>query len=70
MIIPDKVYNILKYVCLVALPAITALWVGLGKIWGFPYVAEIAGTLSLIDAFMGTMLGISTHNYNKKIGEK
>ena len=70
MIIPDKVYNVLKYVCLIALPAIEVFWVALGQIWGFPLVPEIAGTIAAIDALMGTLLGISTLNYNKKIGEK
>ena len=65
MIFPDKVYNILKLVCMILLPAIATLWFALGKIWGFPYLAEIEGTIIAIDTFLGALIGISTHQYNK-----
>jgi len=50
---------------MVALPAIGALYFGLSQIWGFPFGEEIVGTISLITVFLGTLLGISTYNYNK-----
>ena len=65
MILSDKVYNTLKWVTMVALPAIGALYFGLSQIWGFPFGEEIVGTISLITVFLGTLLGISTYNYNK-----
>ena len=36
----NKVYDILKWVALVGLPALTALWLTLANIWGFPYYAK------------------------------
>jgi hypothetical protein len=39
----------------------------LAQIWGFPYGEEIVGTLTIIDTFLGTLLGISSYNYNKKL---
>lgn len=65
MILPDKVYNTLKWVTMVAFPALGGLYFGLSQIWGFPYGEEIVGTISLITVFLGTLLGISTYNYNK-----
>lgn len=65
MIFDDKVYDILKYIALIVLPAIGALYFGLAKIWGFPFGEEIVGTITIIDTFLGTLLGISTSNYNK-----
>lgn len=65
MILPDKVYNVLKWVCMILLPAIATLWFALGKIWGFPYLAEIEATIIAIDTFLGAVLGISAINYSK-----
>lgn len=62
MVLPEKVYQILKWLSLVCLPAVCALWVALGKIWGFPYVAEIAGTISAIEVFIGAIIGVSQIN--------
>ena len=63
----NKVYDILKWIAQILIPAIATLYFGLAKIWGFPYPAEIVGTLSLVDAFLGAILGISTMNYKKKM---
>ena len=62
----NKVYDILKYIALIVLPAIGALYFALAKIWGFPYATEIVGTISAVDAFLGALLGISTAQYNKE----
>ena len=70
MIFNDRVYQVLKWICLVCLPAIATLWFALGKIWGFPYLAEVEGTIVAIDTFLGALIGVSTISYNKKIGEK
>ena len=60
----NKVYDVLKWVALVCLPALGALYFGLSKIWGFPYGEEIVGTISVVDTFLGALLGISTIQYN------
>lgn len=67
--IPSSVYDTLKWVCIIGLPAIATLWFTLGKIWGFPYLAEIEATIIAIDTFLGALLGISTIQYNKEIEE-
>lgn len=61
----NKVYDILKWIALVALPALGTLYFALSKIWGLPYGTEIVGTISAIDTFLGALLGISTNVYNK-----
>ena len=65
----NKIYDILKYIAQIVLPAIATLYFALAKIWGFPYATEIVGTISAVDAFMGALLQISTNLYNKD-GEK
>ena len=61
----NQCYDVLKWIALILLPALGALYFGLAQIWGFPYAEEIVGTISVIDAFLGALLGISTANYNK-----
>ena len=64
MKLSNKVYNVLKYIALILLPALGALYFALAKIWGFPYATEIVGTISAVDAFLGALLQISTNKYN------
>lgn len=66
MRISNKLYDVLKWLCLIALPAVGALYFGLSKIWGFPYGVEVVGTLDLVATFIGTLIGISTRTYNKE----
>jgi len=61
----NKVYDTLKFVAQVVLPAAGTLYFALAKIWGFPCGTEIVGTITAIDTFLGAVLGISTKNYNK-----
>ena len=62
----NKVYDVLKYIAQIVLPALATLYFALAKIWGFPYGAEIVGTISACDAFLGALLQISTNSYNKE----
>ena len=62
----NRVYDVLKYIAQIVLPAIAPLYFALAKIWGFPYGAEIVGTISAVDAFLGALLQISTNQYNKE----
>ena len=61
----DKMYNVLKWVAQLVLPAAGALYFALATIWGLPYGEQVVGTITAVDAFLGAILGISTVNYNK-----
>lgn len=63
--LPDKVYDVLKWIVLIALPAITTAYVGLSVIWGFPYADKVAKTSAVICTLLGSLLGISTISYNQ-----
>jgi len=63
----NKVYDVLKWIAQIVLPAIGALYFGLSQIWGLPYGEEIVGTITVIDVFLGALLGISTAQYNKEV---
>ena len=63
----NRVYDILKWIALVVLPALSALYIGLGQFWNIPYPNEISGTIMLIDTFLGTILGISSIRYANQL---
>ena len=50
----NNVYDILKKVALIILPALATLWLTIGKIWGLPYTTEIGATVTAISVFLGT----------------
>lgn len=59
----NKQYDILKWIALVLLPAVGTLYFGLAQIWGFPYGEQIVGTITVVDTFLGVILGISNAQY-------
>lgn len=61
----NKVYDILKWIALILLPALGTLYFALAGIWGFPYAEQIVGTITAIDTFLGVLLGISANAYKK-----
>ena len=63
----NKVYDVLKYICQIVIPAIATLYFALAQIWGFPYAEQIVGTLTAIDTFLGVLLGVSSARYNKNV---
>ena len=60
----NKTYDILKYLTIIVLPAIGALYTGLSQIWSLPYAAEVPATITVICTFLGAILCISTAQYN------
>lgn len=62
----NKVYDVLKWIAQILLPAIGTLYFAIASIWGLPYSEEIVGTITAIDAFLGALLGISTYQYRKE----
>ena len=65
--LPDSVYNILKWITMIVLPALATAYVGLSAIWGWPYADQVAKTTTVICTLLGALLGISTAQYNRDI---
>lgn len=68
--LPDKVYNVLKWVVMIVLPAAATLYVLLANTWGFPYADEISATITGVTTFLGAILGISSRSYKKSTTTK
>ena len=64
MILPDKVYNILKWVLMTFVPALIVLISTFGVIYNFD-TEIITLTIGAIATFVATIVGISNYNYKK-----
>lgn len=65
----NKVYDVLKWILLVAVAPTIALITGLGELYGFD-TTLIVGTISLVATFLGALLGVSNVKYNKRVDGK
>ena len=61
----DGMYDILKWITMIVIPALATAYVGLAAVWGWPYADEVAKTSAVICTLLGALLGISTAQYNK-----
>lgn len=68
-VLPDKVYNVLKWTALIALPAIGIFYEELAEIWSLPFGSQIHSTCSILAVLIGALIAKSTVNYNKNKGE-
>lgn len=65
MRLPDNVYTFLKWLGLIALPALATFYGVIGKVWDLPYTAEIVTTITAVATLIGALIGVSTVSYNK-----
>lgn len=66
----NKIYDILKYIALIVLPALGTLYFALAGIWGLPYGEQVVGTITAIDTCLGALLGLSAYKYSKNESEE
>lgn len=59
----NKLYDALKFIAQIVLPALGTLYFALAGIWGFPFGEQIVGTITAVDTFLGVVLGISSAQY-------
>ena len=60
----DKLYDILKWVAILALPAFAQFIPKVFEIWDIPYGTQIGDTLTAVSVLLGILLGISTVTYH------
>lgn len=63
MTLANKTYDRLKFVTLIALPALATFYLTVAQIWHLPSATEVAATITAIDTFLGALLGLSSKNY-------
>ena len=64
MVFSNKVYDVLKWVAQILLPALATLYFALAKVWNLPYSEQVVGTITAIDTFLGVILGLSSKAYS------
>lgn len=68
MKISNKTYDVLKWIALVALPALLTFYGVVGTTCNIPYTETVLTIGSAFDVMLGTLLGISTNSYKKNGG--
>lgn len=58
-LIPDKAYDVLKWVGLILCPALAALIGAVGPAWGMPHVDAVVLTINAVGTFIGALIGAS-----------
>lgn len=66
MTLPNNIYDILKWVAMIVLPALATAVSTIFGLWDIPYSEPIAGTITAIATFMGAILMVSSANYKKQ----
>lgn len=61
----NTVYDVIKWIALILLPAIGTLYFALAGIWALPYAEQVVGTITAVDTFLGALLGIASAQYSK-----
>lgn len=67
MVLPDRVYTILKWLVVVCIPACTVAFVGLDSVFGWGYGDIVAKVSAIVCTLIGTLIGVSTAQYNKAL---
>lgn len=65
MRIPDKVYEVLKWIVVIFMPALNALIYALGHALGFDSTV-VCEVITAVQIFLGALIGVSTISYNKE----
>ena len=61
----NKVYDVLKWIALVALDAIGLFYSTLCGIWGLPFGDEVLATCAALSLLIGALIGVSSAKYKK-----
>lgn len=61
-LLPDRVYDAIKFFVTVVMPAASVLYVGLAAIWGWPFADQISRTEAVVYTFLCAVMGISTYS--------
>lgn len=64
--INNKVYDVLKWIAMLFLPALAILIRTVFPIWNIPYGDQISATIVAVNAFLGAILGLSNTIYKSK----
>lgn len=64
LVLSDAVYQRLKFVVQILIPALSTLYFTLSSVWDLPQTEKVIGTAAALTTFLGALLVISTKSYN------
>ena len=62
----NKQYDIIKWVVILLLPALSVLVGTLGQAYGFVHTDLAVTTINAVTVFLGVITGVSTYQHNKE----
>lgn len=65
----NKLYDVLKFITLVVLPALGTLYFTLANIWGLPAAEQVLGSVTALCTFLGITLKLGDKSYNNSEGK-
>ena len=63
----SKLYDILKWIALIALDAVGLFYSTVAAIWGLPFGDEVLKTCAALSLCIGTLIGVSSARYKSMI---
>lgn len=60
----NRLFDLLRTLCEIVIPALGTLYFALAKIWHLPYGTEIVGTCAALATFLGALIGVKRAGYN------
>lgn len=69
MILPQKTYEIIRWIVIIVIPALITLYGVIGNTLNIPYTEVVLTIAGAVDVFLGTIFGISKISYDKRQGE-
>lgn len=57
--LPDKAYNALKWIAIIACPALATFYGVVAPLWGWPAPESVVTTINAIGVLIGALIGYS-----------
>ena len=61
----NKVYDVLKWLALVAFDAVGYFYQEIANVWSLPFGDEVLKTCVALSILLGTLIGVSSARYKK-----
>lgn len=64
-VLSNQLYDALKYIAQIVLPALGTFYFAVAQIWGLPFATKVVGSITAADVFLGVLLGLATTAYTR-----
>ena len=64
-LLSNKIYNVIKWITALFIPALITLYLSLADVWNFPNPEKVVLTAAAVNVFLGVLLKVSDTQYKK-----